>query len=92
MPVSDTSSERFPRAAAMGSQTGSSHIPQGLFAPCDRYAPDQDLELEVIEGPSCVECIWQYLPGHVCPEFQERLLKAAGLERGDGEHLETPLR
>lgn len=46
-----------------------------LFAPCERYQLDPDLPEP--EHPSCIYCIWQYAPGHVCPEFQKRLQQAA---------------
>ena len=57
-----------------------------LFAPCDRYEIDPDLApLRESMPASCVYCIHQYQPGHVCRVFQKRLLRAAGLERGEGE-------
>lgn len=45
-----------------------------LFAACDRYELDPDLaSMREREPPSCVDCRWQYAPGHVCAAFQRRL-------------------
>ena len=66
---------------------------ESLFAPCERYEIDPDLAPMRESMPaSCVDCLHQYEPGQVCPAFQSRLLTAAGLERGEGEALEPPLR
>jgi hypothetical protein len=51
-----------------------------LFAPCDRYALDPDLAFREKDTPSCVDCIEQYRPNHVCREFQARLLAVADAE------------
>jgi len=57
-----------------------------IFEPCDQFKRDPELPQtnDRLER-SCVYCIHQYQPGHVCRVFQKRLLRAAGLERGEGE-------
>lgn len=56
----------------------SGDIAERLFAPCERYEPDPDLEGLTAVTNSCVDCLHQYRPGRVCEEFQRRLAKAAG--------------
>lgn len=57
----------------------SSPVADRLFTPCDRYRFDAELGIEETV-PSCVDCIHQYAPGKVCPEFQRRLLVLASCE------------